>query len=346
MAVLSKFMCRGIGLVAALAATTIGAEAQSPEQFFKDRQVNIIVGASVGGGYDTYARIVARHLPRHLPGGNANIVVQNMVGAGSVIAMSHLNNVAPKDGSVIAAINPGGVIEPLFNPESAKYDSRKFGWIGSLAKDPEVILAWHEGTVKKFEELFTTEMIVGSTGGTSASAVLPRLLNGVIGTKIKVIGGYQGANDVILAIERRELQGLGSASWLGMRTSQAQLIGDGKLRVLAQYGLGAHPDLKEVPKIIDFAKTDTQKAIFNLMLSRQEIGQPYITPPGVPAPVLAAYRKAFLDMAKDPAFVAELQSRKLDVDAMPGEEAAKIVDTTFSTPQDVVKEANGYVTAK
>ncbi len=189
----------------------VDASAQQASGFFDGRQIRVIVGADAGWGYDTYGRFVARHLGNHLPGKTATFVVQNMAGAGSIIAMNYLYNVAPKDGSALGGVNPGSIPEPLFSPDKAKYDPRQFAWIGSVMRDTEVILAWHESPIKKFDDLFTIEMLSGSTGGSSAASTLPRLINGLLGTRLKLIEGYKGANDIVLAMERGEVQGYGSA---------------------------------------------------------------------------------------------------------------------------------------
>ena len=315
-------------------------EAQPDESFFKDRQVRIIVGADAGGGYDTYARVVARHLGNHLPG-KVTLVVQNMPGAGSVIAMSHLFNRAEKDGSVVGAINPGAVVEPLLKPDSAKYDSREFGWIGNLMRDTEAILAYETAPVKKLEDLLATEMVVGSTGGASAASTLPRLINETLGTKLKVVEGYKGANEILLAIERGEVQGYGSASWSGVRQNRA--ITAKKIIPIGQYGLEPHPDLVGVQRVIDLAKTDEHRAMLRMMLTRQEIGRPFLLPPGTPPAIVETYRKAFDKMAADPAFVSEMKSLNLELQPMTGAVTEKLVGSIFETPEDVVKKVRSIL---
>jgi tripartite-type tricarboxylate transporter receptor subunit TctC len=323
--------------------TSVPAKAQSAEAFFNDRQVRIVVGADTGGGYDTYARVVARYLAAHMPG-KTTFVVQSMPGAGSIVAMSHLFNRAEKDGSVIGAINPGAVVEPLLKPESAKYDSRSFGWIGNLMRDTEVILASQAVSVKKIDDLLVTEMVVGSTGGASAASTLPRLINEILGTKLKVVEGYKGANEILLAVERGEVEGYGSASWSGVKRNRA--IESKKIIVVGQYGLEPHPDLIGVARVVDFAKTDEHRAMLRMMLTRQEIGRPFLLPPGTPAGILEAYRKGFEKMAADPAFIAEMQSLNLELHPMTGAVTEKLVSTIFETPDAVVNKVKAILTPR
>ena len=333
-----------VGLVVSLSAVDVFA--QDASEFFNGRQIRMIVGSDAGGGYDTYGRFVARHLGNHLPGKTATFVVQNIAGAGSIIAMNYLYNVAPKDGSALGAVNPGSIAEPLFSPDKAKYDPRSFAWVGSVMRDTEVILAWHEAPIKKFDDLFATEMLSGSTGGSSAASTLPRLINGLLGTHLKLIEGYKGANDIVLAMERGEVQGYGSASWSGIRNSQQRLLTDKKLVVVAQYGLVPHPDLTDIPIVMNYAKTDEQRAVLRLMLTRQEIGRPFLLPPGTPAPIVTTYRKGFDEMIKDQAFVDELKGRNLDLAPATGDETATMVDGIFSVSDEIVQKVKTLLSSK
>lgn len=325
-------------VVCVAAVLNAPAHAQIVESdFFNNRQIRLIVGADAGGGYDTYARVVSSHLARHLPSMGATIVVQNMPGAGSLVALNYIYNIASKDGSVIAAINPNSISEPLFSPDKAKYDSRKLGWIGSVARDTEVILAGEKSGISRFEDLFEKEFLAGSTGGASAASTLPRLLNGILGTKIKLVEGYKGANNIIFAILAGEVNGYGSASWSGMRNSHQELFNSGKLKVVAHYGASAIPSLSGVPSVISYAKTDEQRAVFLLMLSSQETGRPFLTPPDVPRSVLDSYRTAFKLLVKDSAFLSEMKTRMLDVDPLDGEQTQRVVDGIFATQSQVVQ---------
>jgi tripartite-type tricarboxylate transporter receptor subunit TctC len=329
--------------LAGFASLATNGAAQSTEAFFKGKDIRVIVGAEAGGGYDAYARLMVRHYGNFIPG-KPDFIVQNMPGAGSVLAMGHLYNVAPKDGSVIGAINPGGIAEPLINPDSAKYDSRAFAWIGSLMRDTEVIVAWHDTPISSFEELFDKELIVAGTGG--ASSILPKLINGVLGTKFRIVEGYKGANSGFLAMERGEVEGLGSSSWSSIKTTQTAMLDGKKLKFLAQYGLVPHPDIQGIPTVINYAKTDDQRAALRLMLTRQEVGRPYMAPPGTPAPIVAAYRTAFDAMVKDAAFIEELNARKFDLQPLNGDETAAMIAGIFTAPGNVVQQVRDILGRK
>jgi tripartite-type tricarboxylate transporter receptor subunit TctC len=211
-------------------------------------------------------------------------------------------------------------------------------------RDTEAILASQSTKVKKFDDLFTTEMIVGSTGGASAASTLPRLINETLGTKLKVVEGYKGANEIVLAVERGEVDGYGSASWSGVKRIPS--IESKKIIAVGQYGLEPHPDLIGVPRVIEFAKTDEHRAIFRMMLTRQEIGRPFLLPPGTPPGILEAYRKGFEKMAADPAFIAEMKSSNLELQPMTGAVTEKLVASIFETPEPIVNKVKAILTSR
>ncbi len=317
-----------------------GALAVTPSanEFFANRQIRVIIGTDAGGAYDVYARLMAPHLARQLHPKSPTLVLQNMPGAGSMVAMNYLYNVAPKDGTVIGAMNPAALVEPLFNPAHAKYDPRKFSWIGSAARDTEVILATDISGVSKFEDLFKKELVTGSTGAAAFASMLPRLVNSVIGTRMKVIEGYKGASAIILAMTNGEVQGYGSASYTGTKNSFPQLLESGKLRVIAQYGLSGNKDLANVPLIINFAKTDEEREAFRLMLSGQEVGRPYMAPPGISPAILASYRDAFQRVVNDKTFRSEMISRRLVVDPLDADQTLTVVKGVMNTSPAVVSK--------
>lgn len=326
-------------LVASLILSTLGAApAAATNDFFENRQIRVIVGTAPGGSYDVYARLMTPHFARHLHAKPPTFIIQNMAGAGSMVAMNFLYNVAPKDGTVIGAMNPAALVEPLFNPGLAKYDPRKFSWIGSAARDTEVILATDVSGITKFDDLFQKELVTGSTGAAAFASMLPRLVNNVIGTRMKVIEGYGGASAIILAMTSGEVQGYGSASYTGTKNSFPHLLESGKIRVIAQYGLSGNKELAHVPLIIDFAKTDAERLAFRLMLSGQELGRPYMAPPGIPPAILAAYRAAFNNMVKDDIFLKDVAKRRLVVDPLNAEQALAVVEGIAGTPTEIVQK--------
>lgn len=321
---------------AAALATGFGAPASAQDQAipWKSKPIQMIVGSAPGGGYDAFARTVAPHIGRHLPGQPA-IVIQNMPGAGSLLATNHLYNVAPRDGTVIAGLNPQLATEPLVRPDRAKYDPRKLGWIGSTLRETHVALAWHDSPIKTFDDVFKHELIVAGSGG--ATDTFPNFLNTLLQTKFKVVSGYKGTREGMLAMERGEATGNGGTTWASLKATQGQWLKEGKVRVILQYGLSKHPELSNVPWIYDYAKTLDDKAAMNLVFARQEFGRPYAGPPGLPPAILALFRKAFDETMKDPAFLAEAEKRKLDLDPITGDEIQKLVDELYTAPPSVVE---------
>jgi tripartite-type tricarboxylate transporter receptor subunit TctC len=316
------------------------AHAEGVADFYRGKQITVIVGSDVGGGYDTYARTLAAHIGRFIPG-NPAVLVQNMPGVGSLVATNYIANVAPKDGTVIGAINPGVVVEPLFHPDRAKFDARKFNWLGSMLSETQTIAVWHTAPVQKFEDLFTTELVVPGSGG--ATTIFPLLLNGVLGTKFKVVHGYKSSSQGLLAIERGEAQGMGGNTLASYKAAHADLLRDGKIRIIASYGLHPNPELANVPKVIDYAKTKAQRAALVLVLSRQDIGRPYILAAGVPADRVKAMRAAFDAMMKSREFLDEAAKRKLELAPIRGEDLVPLINEAYATPPDVIRQVKGLL---
>lgn len=323
--------------IVAIVAGFIGAGgiqlAVAQDMPWKGKQIIMILGSAPGGGYDTFARTIAPHLGHHLPG-QPTIVIQNMPGAGSLLATNHLYNVAARDGSVIGGLNPQLATEPLVRPERAKYDPRKLSWIGSALRETHVALAWHTSPVKTFDDLFQHELIVAGSGG--ATDTFPIFLNSLLNTKFKVIAGYKGTREGMLAMERGEATGNGGTTWASLKATQAQWLQEGKIRVILQYGLTKHPELPNVAWIYDYAKSDDDKAAMNLVFARQEFGRPYAGPPEMPPAILALYRKAFDETMTDKAFLAEAEKRKLDLDPIDGDAIQKLVDELYKTSPAVI----------
>jgi tripartite-type tricarboxylate transporter receptor subunit TctC len=322
--------------VAALAASA--GQAQSPGDFYKGKTVEVYIGYSVGGAYDGYARLIARHMGKHIPG-NPTLVPKNMEGAGSLRLANWLYNVAPKDGTVFGTIGRGTAFDPLLGRGGAQFDATKFSWIGSANDEVSICAAWHTTPINKFEDLLSKEMIVGGTGGSADTDQFPRVLNGVFGTKMKVISGYPGGNDIVLAMERGEVQGRCGWSWSSVEATHPTWVKENKIKILVQLSLEKHPDLPNVPLIMDFAKTEEQKRILRLIFARQVMGRPYVGPPGIPADRLAALRKAFMDTMKDPEFLAEAEKSQFEITPVTGEQVQKLVEEVYTTPKEVVVKA-------
>jgi tripartite-type tricarboxylate transporter receptor subunit TctC len=264
-----------------------------------------------------------------------------MAGVGSLIALNHVVNVAPKDGTVIAAIHPDAIIAPLFHPDQAKFDSRRLVWLGSPVTITYVVTVWHTAPVRTFDDLFKRELIVAASGGDST--VLPLLTNGVLGTKFKVIQGYKSASAGMLAIERGEAQGNGGDALNALKSVHSDYLRTGTLRIIASYGLRPNPELSGVPRVIDYAKTPEQRQELMLILSNHDFGWPYVMAPGVPADRARVLREAFQATMKDSAFRAEAAKRKLEISPVRGENQAALVQKTFATPPEIVERVKRIV---
>jgi len=314
------------------------AAAQDPAAFYAGKSVDLDIGYSVGGGYDLYGRLLARHLGAHIPG-NPTIVPKNMEGAGSLRLANYLYSAAPRDGTVIGTTARGIAFDPLLNEGGAQYDATKFSWLGSANNEVAVCVALKSAGVTKFEELYNRPLTIGSTGVADDTYQFPAVVNAVLGTKFKIITGYPGGNDVSLAIERGEVDGRCGWSWSSVTTTRPAWIETGKIVVLVQMSLQKHPDLPDVPLIMDMAKTDEQKQIFTLIFSRQIMGRPFFAPPGLPADRRAALRKAFDDTMKDKDFLADAAQNKIEINPVSGEQIQTMIEEGYRTPPDVVKKA-------
>jgi len=324
--------------VAALAAglAAIGpAEAQSAEEFYKGKTIELVIGYSPGGGYDTYARLIARHLGNHIPN-KPSIVPKNMPGAGSRAAAQYVYNVAPKDGTVLATVDQSMAVQQAMGDPSIMFDTNKFIYIGNPASENNTIVTWHTSGIKTIEDARKQEVPMGSTGSnTSSQYVLA--LNALAGTKFKVIAGYPGGNDINLAMEKGEVAGRGSNSWGSWKATRPQWLAEKKINILAQVGLKKTADLPDVPLLMDLVSNDEDKAAMRLLSSPTTIGRPIFTTPGVPEERVKVLRAAFDRMIKDPAFLEEAKKLKLDIDPVSGEELQRIVAEIVATPKPIAE---------
>lgn len=332
-----------VGLATALVALPASiARAESPAEFYKGKTVEMYIGYSVGGGYDVYARMVARHLGKHIPG-NPTIVPKNMEGAGSLRLANWLYKVGAKDGTVFGTIGRGVPFDPLLERKGAAFDGEKFTWIGSANNEVSVCVSWYKTGVKTIQDAMKQQITVGGTGPAADTDQFPKIANGLLGTKFKVISGYPGGNNAVLAMERGEVQGRCGWSWSSVKATHQAWLDEKKINILVQMGLSKHPDLPNVPLIMDLAKTDEQRSILKLIFARQVMGRPFLAPPGVPADRVAALRTAFMDTMKDPEFLADAKKTKLEINPVSGEAVAKLVNEVYKTPKDICQKAGALL---
>ncbi|MBX9738951.1 MAG: hypothetical protein K2X62_02715 [Beijerinckiaceae bacterium] len=330
-----QFASRALACAATLMLTgAAGARADALSDFYAGKTMTIIVGADVGGGYDAQARLMSRHIGRFIPG-NPTVIVQNMPGAGSLLAANHLYNVAAKDGTVFGLVQRGVLSSRFTNPAGARFDLAKFNWVGNLSKETAVTLAWHTTSFQTIEDVMKKEMAVGGTGPTIDTETTPRLLNALIGTKFKVVSGYPGTTDAALAMERGELDGMGDWSWSNVKTRRPDYLRDKKVRVLLQVAMEKLPDLQNVPLALDYVKDEKDRKVMELFLAQKSAARPVVAPPQVPADRMAAIRAAFDKMIVDPAFLKDASSQKLELDPTPAADIEKVI-ALFATTSDEI----------
>jgi tripartite-type tricarboxylate transporter receptor subunit TctC len=325
-------------LLFALSMLPQQARAQaSVADFYRGRSVNLIVGYSAGGGYDTYTRILARHLGKHIPG-NPTIVVQNMPGAGSLKLANFLYSVAPKDGATIGTFSRGMAMEPLIGGTNVQFDSTKFTWLGSGTNETSVFVTWHASQIRTWNDVIAKPFTVGGEGSGSDPDIYALLLKNAFGAKLRLISGYPGTAELTLAMERGEIDSRASWSWSSLKSLRPDWIVQKKVYFPVQLNLTRGAELPDVPPITEFAKSDQQRQMLKLILSRQDMARPYAAPPGIPEERKAALRKAFSDTLADPELIAEMKARGHEVNPLSGAALETMVRELYATPADVVAE--------
>lgn len=304
------------------------------DSFYEGKIIDLYIGYSPGGGYDTYARLVARHLGKHIPG-NPEIVPHNMTGGGGRVAAGYMFRVAPKNGTAIATADQSLPLQQAMHDPTVPIDMAKFGWIGSPYSGNNTLVTWHTTGVATVDEAKQKEVTLGATGP-NTSAQYPQVMNAVLGTKFKIVTGYPGGNDINLAMERGEVGGRGSNNYVSWKATRPQWLRDHKINILAQIGLKKDKELPNVPLLMDLGKTDEDKALLKLLSSPVQIGRPLFTTPDVPADRLAMLRKAFDDTVKDPDFLADAKKLNLDIDPVSGTELQSVVEDVLASPPKVV----------
>ncbi|MFM1816475.1 MAG: hypothetical protein RLZ98_3170 [Pseudomonadota bacterium] len=314
---------------------------QSVADFYTGKTIKVIVGFGPGGGYDTYARLAARHLGRHVPGKPA-LVVQNMPGGGGMSAANHLFHIAPKDGTAIGALHTNISFNQVIGDKNVKYDVRRFTSMGRMSGTIDVHYASAASGVKSFAELRQREVVVAGTGPGNNSVVYPRVLNALMGTKLKILSGFKGTTAANLALERGEAD-MVLKPWEAIKSGNADWLRDGKINLILQYSMERAAELKNVPAVIEFAETDEQRQILQLLVGSADIGRSLTLPPDIPKARVEALQAAFMDMSKDPVMLADAKKQRLDVEPLHGQNVQKLVEQTFAIPPAIVAKLKAIV---
>jgi tripartite-type tricarboxylate transporter receptor subunit TctC len=310
--------------------------AASAEDFYRGKVVNLDIGYSPGGGYDLYARVLAKYLGKHLPG-NPTIVPSNMAGAGSLRAANYIYSAAPKDGTAIGTFSRSIAIAPLIS--SVSFDAQKFTWLGSMNTDVSVCVSWNTSSVKSWDDLASKQFVAGGEGAGSDPDIFVLMYRNVFGTKMKLVTGYPGTSDITLAMQRGEVDGLCGISWSTIKSQHPDWIAEKKINVLVQAALKKDPDLPDVPLALDLAKSDEQKQILKLLISTQALARPFAAPPDVPQARKDALRSAFDSSLSDPELRADAQKEQLDINPVPGSSIDALLAEIYAIPKDVAAKA-------
>jgi len=316
------------------------AHAQSPPDFYRNKQLRMIIGHPVGNDYDLAGRFLARYLSKHIPG-EPTIIVQNMPAAASVAAANFLATQAPRDGTVLGSFSRNVPSQALMGQANLEADPRRFVWLGATSLPARVCVRWATAPIQSPADLFSKEFIVGGAGAGSSLSILPTVFNHVLGTKFRLVQGYKGTTDTVLAMERGEVQGA-CASYGQFRVFE-QLIRDGKLKFLLRAEESPIPELPDLPSIFDYARTAEQRTLMRFIFSSTEFGRPYVFPPEVPPERVATMRQAFAAALQDPELIAEAAKMKMDMTYRPPERLEQLVAALYETPPALIETVKKLV---
>lgn len=339
----TNFAWAGPAVLAALMTGCGTTQAQeSAERFYAGKTIRVLVGYPAGSTFDNYARVAVRHMARHVPGSPA-MIVQNMPGAGGLTATANAANVAAPDGLTLALINPVNAMEPILNPKVAKFDARKFKWIGSMNTEVGTCAFW-SGKVKSFKDLESTKTRVGATGPSSGSTLDAKAVQGILGFDFQMVLGYPGLTDVRLAAEKGEVDGFCGLQVSSIKATLWEPYKAGRFNVVLQTGLKKHPDLPaSIPSVFELAPDDDARQVLKLIFSPWAYGAPIMAPPGTPEDLVGVLRRAFVGMINDKDFIAETQKMNLEIQPMPPEQIASLVEEAYSTPQAIVSRTRALL---
>jgi tripartite-type tricarboxylate transporter receptor subunit TctC len=325
------------------------AYSASADDFYQGKQIKIVVGSAVGGGYDAYARLLSRHWSKHIPG-QPQIIIQNMAGAGGLASMNYVANVAAHDGLTVGAVQNIVVYEPLIarsgGKSNARFDALKVNWIGSMTKEASVTVLWNPPPVHSLQELIDTkkDIVLGTTAPSTLGGIATRVMNQVFGTHIKLVTGYPNQAPIWLALERGELQGA-SSFYSSLINSRPDWIRDHKVTVIEQITLEKHPDLPDVPLLVDFMKTDEDRQTMELLVASTSMGRPYVLPEGVPAERVKVLSDSFMATMKDAEFLADARQQRLEINAIDGVAVHHLIEKMYAMPQPIVDKVTALLTS-
>jgi tripartite-type tricarboxylate transporter receptor subunit TctC len=340
---LTPKMLRTGAVAAAVLSVLLPGAALAQTPYYQDKQISIYVAGTAGGGIDLGARIVARHLGKYLPG-NPVIVPQLMPGAGGIRAIDFMNSVAPKDGTALVILPPGPIIEPLIGKRHASYRMTDFTAIGAMSKEVSLCISWGGSKFKTIQDAMNNQMVVAGTGAGSSPDIYPVVLNDILQTKFKVITGYQGSQETIIAIERGEVDGRCGWGWSSLKSTKPDWIRDHKINILLQLALTKNPNIPDAPLVMDLVKTTADKQLLTLLFGPLSLNKPFFAPPGLPADRTAELRSAFSKAMDDPELRAEvLKLTGEDLEPTSGEEAQKLVADIYATPEAITQKLRGIL---
>jgi tripartite-type tricarboxylate transporter receptor subunit TctC len=325
-------------LLAASGFTQQTATAQEDSSFYSGKAITLVLGFETGGGYDAYARALARHMPNYLRG-KPSIVIQNMPGAGSLRSANYLYNVAPRDGTVIGMFASSTAFEPLFGGDGAKFETAKFNWLGNMDESVGVCAVWHTSGIDRFDDLIEKKAVFGASGPAAVTSQHATALRKLLGAKIQVVQGYSGAAEAKLAMARGEVNGACGMALSSLQSQHRAEVASGQLKPIVQLGIQKHADLAGVAHVYDYAKSEEMRQIFDLVFGRHVIGRPLVAPPGLPNERVTELRRAFDATMKDPAFLEEAKRLKLYVTPSNGEGVEELFSRFFAYPKAVVEKA-------
>ena len=318
------------------------AHADTVADFYRGKTVTLSVGSGAGGGYDTYARVIARHLHKHIPG-EPVVIVKNAPGAGGLVLANTLYNVAAKDGTEIATFNRGLLLDPLLGNDKAQHDPRRFTWLGSPASEVSTCVSWHATGIKTVADVRAKELVIGSTGPTTDTALYAQMSNILLGTKFKLVHGYAGGAEAILAMERGEIQGFCGWAYSSMEAQRPGWLKQGRISVILQYGVAPNPMFPGVPLATDLTTTPRARQMFELAVAPQLFARPFMAPPGVPPDRAAALATAFAAMLRDPDLRKEAAERRLDIEPVTGREIMSVLERVYASPREVIDEVKSIM---